>query len=297
MLTCKAPAKINLGLAVERKRHDGYHDISTIFLKISLADTLTFVPTGSAIVVHCDHPDVPGDARNLVYRAAAALQPLAGGRGVQIELQKTIPIAAGLGGGSSDAAATLLACNLLWELGLSRAALLRYGRQLGADVAFFLGTDTAALGQGRGDELQPVACVADFALVLVKPPLAVSTAWTYSQLRLGLTGLPNNTNMVKQHLETGDIASLGRALFNDLEAVVLSRFPVVQTIKHALLRPGVEGVCMSGSGPTVFALCPSLAVAQEVARAVQQRAWDVWVCQPWQEAATDLEAGTTGTRE
>jgi 4-diphosphocytidyl-2C-methyl-D-erythritol kinase len=166
--------------------------------------------------------------------------------------------------------------------------LLQYAAPLGADVPFFLYPDVAALGQGRGDALAPVACPARFALVLVKPRLAVSTAWVYSQFRFELTGLPNNTNILKQHLETGDIASLGKALFNDLEAVVLPRFPVVQAIKQALMRPGVWGVSMSGSGPTVYALCQSVAVAQEVAMAVQQPAWDVWVCQPWREAATEM---------
>jgi 4-diphosphocytidyl-2-C-methyl-D-erythritol kinase len=288
MFTCQAPAKVNLGLAVHRKRPDGYHDISTIFVKISLTDTLSFAAIPHDIIVHCDHPDVPSDARNLVYKAAAVLQQLAPGRGVRVRLQKTIPTAAGLGGGSSDAAATLLACNALWGLRLSRAELARYAAALGADVPFFLGSDTAALGQGRGDELTPVACPAGLALVLVKPRLAVSTAWVYNQLRFELTALPNNTNILKQHLESGDIASLGGALFNDLEAIVLPHFPVVRTIKQVLARPGVYGVCMSGSGPTVYALCSSMEMAQEVAVAVQSLAWDVWVCQPWHEVSTDV---------
>jgi 4-diphosphocytidyl-2-C-methyl-D-erythritol kinase len=288
MLIRKAPAKINLGLAVQRKRADGYHDLSTLFLKISLTDTLSFTVLPQDIVVHCDHPDVPGDARNLVYKAAALLQPLAAGRGVQVQLQKGVPIAAGLGGGSSDAAATLLGCNALWGLELSRAELAHYAARLGADVPFFLLPDTAALGQGRGDELVPVACPADFALVLAKPHVAVSTAWVYSRFRFELTALPNNTNILRQHLETGDIASLGRGLFNDLEAVVLPHFPVVQMIKQALMRPGVYGVGMSGSGPTVYALCGSLAVAQEVAAAAQHPEWDVWVCEPWHEAAAGV---------
>lgn len=285
MHTFQAPAKINLGLAVQRKRADGYHDISTIFLKVSLADTLSFAEIPHAIELHCEHPDVPHDARNLVHQAAAALQPRAPGRGVRVYLQKETPIAAGLGGGSSDAAATLLGCNALWRLGLSREELAFYAARLGADVAFFLHDGPAALGEGRGEVLTPLACPADFALVLVKPHLAVSTAWVYSQLRFELTGPSNNTNILRQHLESGDIASLGRDLFNDLEAVVLPQFPVVQTVKQALRRPGVYGVSMSGSGPTVYALCPSLAVAHEVAAAVRSAAWQVWVCQPWSDVA------------
>jgi len=284
----QAPAKVNLGLAVHRKRPDGYHDISTIFLKISLADTLHFEAMPRDIVVRCDHPEVPGDARNLVYQAAAALQPLAPGRGVRLHLQKAIPVAAGLGGGSSDAAATLLGLNALWELHLSPAELLQYARRLGADVPFFLLPTVAALGRGRGDELEPVACPQPFFLVLVKPRVAVSTAWVYHQLTFELTPRVNHTNILKPYLESGDIASLGAACCNDLEAVVLPHFPVVQDVKHALQQPGVLGVCMSGSGPTVYALCPSHRVAHEVAEAIQHQAWDVWVCHPWSDAIPDL---------
>lgn len=283
----QAPAKVNFGLAVHRRRPDGYHDICTIFLKISLADTLRFEDVPRDIVVHCDHPEVPSDARNLVYQAAAALQPLAPGRGVRLHLQKAIPVAAGLGGGSSDAAATLLGLNALWELRLAPAALLPYARRLGADVPFFLLPTVAALGQGRGDELTPIACAPQLFLVLVRPRVAVSTAWVYRQLTFELTQRVNHINILKQYLEAGDIARLGAAFFNDLEAVVLPHFSVVQDARHALRQPGVHGVCMSGSGPTVYALCSSHHVAHEVAATVQHREWDVWVCQPWSDAALD----------
>ena len=158
--------------------------------------------------------------------------PCAPGYGVHIRLQKAIPVAAGLGGGSSDAAAALLGLNALWDLRLSSAELLRYGSRLGADVPFFLLPTNAALGLGRGDELEPMSCPWEFFLVLVTPPLAVSTAWVYQHFRFGLTQTPNNTNILKQHLESGDIASLGGGLFNDLETVVLPRFPVVQEVKQ-----------------------------------------------------------------
>jgi 4-diphosphocytidyl-2-C-methyl-D-erythritol kinase len=288
MIIRQAPAKVNLGLAVQRKRPDGYHDIATLFLKVSLADTLIFEAIPREIVVTCDHPEIPHDTRNLVYKAAALLHPLAPGRGVHIRLHKAIPVAAGLGGGSSDAAATLLGLNALWELQVSSAALMQHGAQLGADVPFFVLPANAAFGLGRGDELDPVPCPWEFFLVLVKPPLAVSTAWVYQHLRFELTQRPNNTNILKQHLESGDIASLGRVLFNDLETVVLPQFPVVQEVKQALRQPGVVGVCMSGSGPTVYALCLSREVAQEVVGVVAQRGWDVWMCHPWHETTPEL---------
>ena len=148
MLRIAAPAKVNLSLAVHRRRPDGYHDISTLFLKISLADEVCLSAQPHDIAVHCAHPDVPNDARNLVHRAAALLQPLAPGQGVQITLRKRIPVAAGLGGGSSDAAATLLGLNTLWRLGLSLAELTPYAAHLGADVPFFLLPTMAAMGYG-----------------------------------------------------------------------------------------------------------------------------------------------------
>ena len=287
MVIQPAPAKVNLGLAVHRRRPDGYHDISTLFLKISLVDEVRLTAQPREIVVHCAHPEVPSDARNLVHRAAVALQPCAPGQGVRLALQKTIPVAAGLGGGSSDAAATLIGLNKLWKLGLSPTELAAYAARLGADVPFFLLPTVAAMGYGRGDDLEPVACPRTFYLVLVKPPIAVSTAWVYQQLRFELTAPPKDTTILKQCLESGDIEGLGAACFNDLEAVVLRHVPVVQDVKRALTRPGVYGVCMSGSGPTVYALCPSWDVAHEVASAVRQRGWGVWVCQPWQHVTSE----------
>jgi 4-diphosphocytidyl-2-C-methyl-D-erythritol kinase len=282
-----APAKVNLGLAVHRRRSDGYHDISTLFLKISLADEVCLTAQPRDIALHCAHPDVPNDARNIVHRAAAMLQPLVPGQGVQIELRKSIPVAAGLGGGSSDAAATLLGLNILWHLGLSVTELTPYAARLGADVPLFLLPTVAAMGYGRGDELEPVACPATLSLVLVHPPLAVSTAWVYQQLRFELTAPPKDTTILRQCLESGDIEGLGAACFNDLEGVVSRHFPLVQDVKRALTQPGVYGVCMSGSGPTVYALCASRDVAHEVAAAVRQRGWGVWVCHPWQHLTSE----------
>ena len=277
-----APAKINLGLAVRGRRPDGYHDISTVFLKISLADELTLTATASpGVTVDCGHPAVPNDARNLVYRAAAALQPAAPGRGARISLRKSIPVAAGLGGGSSDAAAALGGLNTLWRLQLTAAELARHAAALGADVPFFLLPDAAARGRGRGDELEPLACPATLSLVLVKPPVRVSTAWAYRQLDPALTDRTDATTILVRHLESGDVESLGKACFNDFEPVMLAHLPVLRAIKKALTQPGVYGVRMSGSGPTMYALCRSYDVAQEVAQTVRNRGWQVWACQTW----------------
>lgn len=285
----QAPAKVNLGLAVQRRRPDGYHDISTIFLKISLADTLFMEPIPSGIVIACDHPDVPCDESNLIYQAAAALQPLAPDCGVRVQLRKRIPVAAGLGGGSSDAASALLGLNTLWGLQLTVAELAPYAARLGADVPFFLLSDTAALGEGRGDELTALSCPQGFFLVLVTPPVAVSTAWVYGKFRFELTGAPKDTTILRQYLESGDIAGLGATCSNDLEAVVLPEFSVVRDVKRVLRQPGTYGVCMSGSGPSVYALCPSQRVAQRVANVAQSHGWPTWVCQVWQDGASTPE--------
>ena len=275
-----APAKINLGLAVLGRRADGFHNLATVFVKISLADRITIQDVcGPGIGVECDHPGVPEDSRNLAYRAAAALQPVSSGRGARILLRKSIPVAAGLGGGSSDAAATLSGLNSLWNLQMGPAELARRAVAIGADIPFFLLPDAAALGRGLGEELEPVACPAALPLVLVKPSLNISTAWAYRQLGPALTDNARATTILLRHLENSDIEGLGKACFNDFEPVMTARFPVLRAIKRALTQPGVYGVCMSGSGPAMYALCRSREVAQEVAGRVRGRGWQVWVCQ------------------
>ena len=286
-----APAKINLGLAVHVRRADGYHDISTIFLKIALADELGIEATDNPdIAIRCDDPAVPGDPRNLVHRAATALQPAAPGRGARFRLRKSIPVAAGLGGGSSDAAAALSGLNTLWNLQLAPAELARHAAAIGADVPFFLLPEAAAIGRGRGDELEPLCCPAPLSLVLVKPPVQVSTAWAYRQLHLTLTDKAGATTILARHLESGDVEGLGKACFNDFESIMLAHFPVLRTIKKALTQPGVCGVSMSGSGPTMYALCRSYDAAQEVAQTIRNRDWQVWACRTWRSDS----AGGTG---
>jgi len=292
-VTCQAPAKINLGLIIEGRRDDGYHDIATIFLKISLADTLRVEPIAGSIEIHCTHPDVPCDERNLIHQAIAMLQPLAPGRGVRVFLEKRIPVAAGVGGGSSDAAAALLAVNTLWGLQLAPDDLRRYGARLGADVPFFLYPSTAAYGRGRGDELSALICPNSFFLVLVTPPVAVSTAQVYGQYRIELTDVVKDITIVGRHFESGDLASLAVACVNDLETIVIQQVPLVQTVKETLRQPGTYGVCMSGSGPTVYALCPSQDVAERVAAVARSRGWPTWVCRPWSSSISVLDTAVS----
>ena len=295
-VTCRAPAKINLGLTIEGRRDDGYHNISTIFLKISLADTLHVETTTGGIEIHCTHPEVPCDERNLIHQAVTMLQPLAPGLGVRVHLEKHIPVAAGVGGGSSDAAAALLAVNALWGLRLTPDELMPYGAQLGADVPFFLYPGTAAYGRGRGDELSPLTCPNSFFLVLVTPPVAVSTAQVYGQYKIELTDVAKDITIVGRHLESGDLLSLAAACANDLETVVIRQFPIVQTVKETLKQPGTYGVCMSGSGPTVYALCSSQDVAERLATVARLQGWSTWVCQPWSSDISVFDTAVS-TRE
>ena len=148
-------------------------------------------------------------------------------------------------------------------------------------MPFFLLPDVAAIGRGRGDELEPLCCPSVLSLVLVKPPVTVSTAWAYRQLDAALTDNADATTILARHLETGDVEGLGKACFNDFEAVMLAHFPVLRTLKKALTRPGVCGVSLSGSGPTMYALCRSDDVAQEVAQTMRYPGWQVWVCRTW----------------
>lgn len=293
MVTCHAPAKINLGLTIEGRRRDGYHDIATIFLKITLTDTLYVEATSGDIEIQCTHPAVPCDERNLIYRAIAMLQPLAPGRGARVRLEKRIPVAAGVGGGSSDAAAALLAVNTLWGLQLSADDLMPYGAQLGADVPFFLYPSPAAYGRGRGDELSPLTCPNSFFLVLVTPPVAVSTAQVYGQYKIELTDVAKDTTIVRRHFESGDLSSLAATYTNDLETVVIRQFPIVQTVKETLSQPGTYGVGMSGSGPTVYALCPSQDVAERVAAVARSQGWPTWVCRPWSSGISVLDTAVS----
>jgi 4-diphosphocytidyl-2-C-methyl-D-erythritol kinase len=258
MITLTAPAKINWFLKVIAKRDDGYHEIRSLMQCISLFDKLFFEHAERITVITDTHIPLEG---NLVYRAARMLQEISGtSRGVKITLKKEIPLAAGLGGGSSDAAITLIGLNRFWKLNLSVDELSGLGTRLGSDVPFFF-RGPAAIVEGRGEIVKPVH-VPSYILVLVKPPFDVSTAWAYreidetdeSPMRNGvlLTKEDNSFRLLLHALEKGDFSSLSSLLRNDFEPYVIRRFPVVGEIKKNLLRSGALFSSMSGSGPTVF---------------------------------------------
>jgi len=286
-----APAKINLYLEIVGERADGYHELIMVLQSIGLADHIHLRPLGvDRIQLHCDHPDLPQDSRNLAYRAAELMtQKFPGLSGVEITVQKRIPVGAGLAGGSTDAAAVLVGLDLMWNLGLTQIELQELGAELGSDVPFCIGGGTA-LAVGRGEELSPLPDVEDLFVVLGKyRSLTVSTPWAYHQYReqFGHTYIRDRaaqeahrqrsgSGLLLQtlgHLAKGPnpeaAVALGQLLHNDLEQVVLPAYPQVQQLKAAFQESGVLGTMMSGSGPTVFALAESRSQAEQVRDSVR----------------------------
>jgi len=260
-----ASAKINLTLAVLDKRPDGYHEVEMVMQSIALYDTLRIRSQKDGISLTVSGADLPLDENNLVWRAATLLQAKAKVKsGVHIHLAKRIPVAAGLGGGSADAAAALRALNMFWRLGLSQAEMMELGGALGSDVPFCIMGGTA-LARGRGELLTPLPPAPRLGLVLVKPPFSVSTAQTYAAYA-GSTGRwrPDSKTMAAA-LFHGDVAAITRSLANDLETVTAVKHPEVRQIKDRLLAAGAPGALMSGSGPTVFGLTGDIGAARLVA--------------------------------
>lgn len=255
-LRLKANAKINLFLEVLDKRPDGYHNIETVFQSIDLHDTIILRENVSGkIEVECDNPQVPTGPANLAYRAAELLLNESGRHnGVVICIIKKIPVGAGLAGGSTDAAATLIGLNELWGLGYSIADLIRLGSKLGADVPFCIVGGTA-LGLERGDQLTRLAPFPETPVVIANPGFQVSTAQAYSNLKnLGLTRIRKSANILIEKMQQNNVPDAAKELFNVFESVVFGEYPLVLEIKDEFIRSGALGALMTGSGPTVFAL-------------------------------------------
>ncbi|MCM3444330.1 4-(cytidine 5'-diphospho)-2-C-methyl-D-erythritol kinase [Metabacillus halosaccharovorans] len=250
----KAPAKINLSLDVLRKRQDGFHEVRMIMTTIDLADRVELVdisPNEIRIVSH--NRFVPDDQRNLAYQAAKLLKDRFNiERGVSISITKTIPVAAGLAGGSSDAAATLRGLNRLWKLGLTLDDLAKLGAEIGSDVSFCVYGGTA-LATGRGEMIQQIDPPPHCWVVLAKPTIGVSTADVYRNLNLQTVQHPEVDGMVSA-LHNNDYEKICSLMGNVLEDVTLRMHPEVANIKEQMKRFGADAVLMSGSGPTVFGL-------------------------------------------
>jgi len=279
MWTEKAQAKINLTLDVLHKRPDGYHEVEMVMQTVDLSDHLTFTATEEdSITLSCTAPYIPLDPRNLVWQAAKLMKDTYNIRqGVKIHIEKRIPVAAGLAGGSSDAAATLRGLNRVFGLGLSLDELAELGAKIGSDVPFCMYGGTA-IARGRGEQIEQLPRATPTWVVLVKPPIAVSTADVYGRLRAdAITDHPDLNGMVEA-LTTGDVKNISAKLGNVLEAVTFEMYPEVEKLKHQLLKFGASGALMSGSGPTLFALVEREAKAVRICNALRGFAREVYLC-------------------
>lgn len=266
-----APAKINLYLEIIGDAGGGYHELAMVFQSIDLADRVDLRPS-QQFGIRCSSPEVPQDKTNLAYRAAELMarefpQAFARHGGAEITIDKRIPVAAGLAGGSTDAAAVLVGLDLMWQLGLTQPELQKLAFRLGADVPFCV-TGGTALGTGRGEDLEPLPDLENVYAVLAKyRSLQVSTGWAYQTYRqqFGSTYISGAEGLGerRQRFHSGpivgaiarrDSAEIGKLLHNDLEKVVLPAYPQVAQLRQALEEAGTLGAMMSGSGPTVFAL-------------------------------------------
>ena len=274
-----------------RRRPDGFHELETLFERISLGDEIILKEIPSGIVFCTDSKDVPADASNLAWRAASLLKEHCRvSRGVEIRLKKKIPVSAGLGGGSSNAATVLLGLNRLWKLRLSQKKLLGLASELGSDVPFFILDTPFALARGRGEVLKKISAPGrKFWHCVVKPPFGISTKEAYEGLNLpssarpprrgqGLTPPKPNVKMLLHSIQRGDSARLSRLLINSLEVSLNNRVTTILEIKNSLLEQGAFASLLSGSGSAVFGLFRTRQKAVRAAHFLKKKkSWQVFV--------------------
>lgn len=280
MITVEGNAKINLTLDILGKRPDGYHEVAMVMQSIGLHDTLELEKLPDGIELTIDVPGLEADEHNLAWRAARILLDGEGVKGgVRIALTKRIPIAAGLAGGSADAAAVLRGVNALYQLGLTQAELCAYGARLGSDIPFAIMGGTM-LATGRGEVLEPLDPVPPFWVVLAKPKISVSTAWAYQHYDEQEDGDHPDNAAIRQAIANHDQAGIASLLCNVLERVTIKQYPVIAQYKEWMMQEGALASMMSGSGPTVFGLFSAEEKARHAAASLQERTdADIFVCQ------------------
>lgn len=270
-ITIKAWAKINLTLDVLGKRPDGYHELSSVMQAISLYDAVTIeVLTQDGITLTTNHPDLPADERNLAFRAAQLLT----NKGISVNLQKNIPLAAGLAGGSSDAAAVLLGLNELLGRDMPQEKLLELGRQLGADVPFCVlsgqaGASGTALAEGIGERLTPLDKHPEVSIVLARLPISVSTEKIFAAWSSGRS--ENQTSTMVRAIATGNVKKIAENLANDLMPIATAMYPEILELIAAFREHEALGVNMTGSGPTIFAYFAEQNTALSAIKDMRQR--------------------------
>ena len=267
-LTRKAYAKINLGLDVLRRREDGYHEVKMIMQTVDIYDVLTFVKAPADVFrLSVDSAQIPDDDNNLVLKAARLLFATAGiDAGVEVTLQKNIPVAAGMAGGSTDAAATLIGLNALYDLRFTTEQLQEIGVKLGADIPYCIMGGTA-LSQGIGEILRPLPAPPRAHLVIAKPDLMISTKYVYENLHANSLKVHPNIDGMIEALSNQDLTKMCSLMGNVLETVTEKENPIITQIKDLMKEQGATGALMSGSGPTVF----SIFTEEEKARSCLQK--------------------------
>jgi 4-diphosphocytidyl-2-C-methyl-D-erythritol kinase len=272
-----AYAKINLGLYVVARRPDGYHDIETVFCRIGIADRITFSPHDE-ISVTSTSPEVPSDASNICHKAATMLRTHLGvSEGANIHIEKHVPVGAGLGGGSADAAMVLHALPAFWNKSVSPDDQFRMALQIGSDVPYFL-KDGAAVGRGRGESLEYFPLDIPFSILLCNPNIHVSTAWAYGRIRPGTVGKPDDLRgSVTKGMSHPEIL---QTLRNDFEDVVFESYPIVRQIKEEILQWGAVFAMMSGSGSTMFGFFDNADAAEALASDFVDRGYKAFVTPP-----------------
>lgn len=276
-----APAKINLFLKVTGKRPDGYHNIYSWFQAIDLADHLEIeLQDDAGIEISTNLDDLPTGEDNLVFKAARLIQDRSGvNAGFRVKLWKNIPVAAGLGGGSSDAAAFIKAADKLLNLGLSRAEMAEIGLEIGSDVPFFFSHGQAEV-TGKGEKVKDITLPTDYYIGLAIPPFHISAGEAYRKLKMDLTGL-NSSVSLRRCQQTGKLFGSIAAMANDLEMALLESYPILDKIKEELIKTGADIVRLTGSGPTVFALYRDKGlVRKELARSFERRGWGFKIAKP-----------------
>ena len=272
-----SPCKVNFILNILGRRADGFHELETVMHPVPVFDQVSVQRAGARIQLSCSHPELPTDARNLVFRAAASFREAVGvSDGIKLHLEKRIPLAAGLGGGSGNAATTLLALNELFGRPLNEAQLFQIAASLGSDIPFFLQSQPA-LATGRGElvtSLQSFPTLKGAAIFLVHPGFGIATAWAYRELArfpAALNGRPGRARRLIEAMRGEDLHAAGREFYNSLEAPALEKFPILVMYQAFLREQGADVALMSGSGSTTFALFPSLAKAEAAVEPFRSR--------------------------
>ena len=272
-ISVKALAKINLGLDVVRRREDGYHEVKMVMQTIHLFDRLEMKKTAGGITMTTNLSFLPTNENNLVYKAAKLLMDEFQIRdGIDVKLHKYIPVAAGMAGGSTDAAAVLYGMNRMFELGLSKEELMQRGVKIGADVPYCIMRGTA-LAEGIGEQLTALPPMVKCPILIAKPQISVSTKFVYENLKLDENTVHPDIDRLVEDIRRKDLAAITSDMGNVLETVTIPNYPVIAEIKEYMMEHGAAGAMMSGSGPTVFGLFDDKEKAVAAYEAMQASDW------------------------